>query len=95
MIVTPDTVLRWPQRRFCQHWTQLSGSSTGGRPRVNAEIIALVRKMAAANPLWGCPRHEDGVANWAVRMIRNGAMTLGMMWRQITHGCELSPRGPP
>jgi hypothetical protein len=23
---------------------------------VNAEITALVRKMAAANPLWGAPR---------------------------------------
>jgi putative transposase len=27
-----------------------------GRPSMNAEIIALVRKMAAANPLWGAPR---------------------------------------
>jgi putative transposase len=27
-----------------------------GRPSINAEIIALVRKMAAANPLWGAPR---------------------------------------
>jgi putative transposase len=27
-----------------------------GRPPVNADIIALVRKMAAANPLWGAPR---------------------------------------
>ena len=27
-----------------------------GRPPVNAEITALVRRMAAANPLWGAPR---------------------------------------
>jgi putative transposase len=27
-----------------------------GHPSINAEIIALVRKMAAANPLWGAPR---------------------------------------
>ena len=27
-----------------------------GRPSVDAEIIALVRKMADANPLWGAPR---------------------------------------
>ena len=27
-----------------------------GRPSVSDEIIALVRKMAAANPLWGAPR---------------------------------------
>jgi len=56
MIVSPETVLRWQRRRFRAYWTQLSGRSTGGRPPVDAEIAALVRKMAAANPLWGAPR---------------------------------------
>jgi putative transposase len=56
VIVTPDTVLRWQRRRFREHWAKLSGRPTVGRPPVNAEIIALVRKMAAANPLWGAPR---------------------------------------
>jgi putative transposase len=55
VIVTPDTVLRW-QRRFREHWAKLSGRPTVGRPPVNADIIALVRKIAAANPLWGAPR---------------------------------------
>jgi transposase InsO family protein len=56
VIASPDTVLRWQRRRFREYWTQLSGRSTGGRPPVNAEITALVRKMAAANPLLGAPR---------------------------------------
>jgi putative transposase len=56
VIVTPDTVLRWQRRRFRKYWTQLSGGSTGGRPPVNAEIRALVTRMATANPLWGAPR---------------------------------------
>jgi putative transposase len=56
VIVTPDTVLRWQRRRFLRYWTQLSGGSTGGRPPVNAEIRALVPRMATANPLWGAPR---------------------------------------
>ena len=56
VIVTPDTVLRWQRRRFRKHWTKLSGRPTMGRPSVNAETVALVRKMAAANPLWGAPR---------------------------------------
>src|SRR3989449_2904455 len=38
VIVTADTVLRWQRRRFREHWTQLSGRPTGGRPPVNAEI---------------------------------------------------------
>ena len=56
VIVSPDTVLRWRRRRFREYWAQLSGRSTRGRPCINAEIAALVRKMAAANPLWGAPR---------------------------------------
>src|SRR3989475_1640643 len=50
-IVTPDTVLRWQRRRFCEYWTKLSGRPTGGRPAVHAETKALIARMATANPL--------------------------------------------
>ena len=55
VIVTPDTVLRWQRRRFREYWAKLSARPTGGRPTVNAEIKALVRRMATANPS-GAPR---------------------------------------
>jgi transposase InsO family protein len=56
VIVSPDTILRWQRRRFREYWARLSRRSPGGRPPLNAQIAALVRKMAAANPLWGAPR---------------------------------------
>src|SRR5882724_2700852 len=56
VIVSPNTVLRWQRRRFCEHWTKLSARPIAGRPPVNVEIKALVTRMAAANPLWGAPR---------------------------------------
>ena len=56
VIVTPDTVLRWQRRRFRDYWTRRSGRTTGGRPPINAEIRALIARMATANPLWGAPR---------------------------------------
>src|SRR6516165_1490719 len=56
VIVAPDTVVRWQRRRFRAHWTKLSRRPTGGRPPVNAEINALVTRMAAANPRSGAPR---------------------------------------
>src|SRR5438445_2959896 len=56
VIVSPNTVLRWQRRRFCEHWTKLSAWPIVGRPPVSAEIKALVIRMAAANPLWGAPR---------------------------------------
>jgi len=56
VIVTPETVLRWQRRRFREYWTKLSGRPTGGRPPVNAQIKALIIRLATANPLWGAPR---------------------------------------
>jgi hypothetical protein len=56
VIVAPDTVLRWQRRRFREYWARLSRRPTGGRPPLDAEIAALIRKMAAADPLWGAPR---------------------------------------
>src|SRR3989440_4779204 len=60
VIVAPATVLRWQRRRFRRHWATLSGRRPAGPPPVDAAIKALVRRMTAANPLWGAPRiHGD------------------------------------
>ena len=41
VIVSPTTVLRWQRRRFCEHWTQLSGRPTRGPlARHRAEILS-------------------------------------------------------
>src|SRR5436190_1388964 len=61
LIVAPATVLRWQRRRFREHWTTRSGRPQVGRPPVNAEIVALVRRMAETNPLWGAPRIHGGL----------------------------------
>ena len=83
VIVAPDTVLRWHRRRFREHWATLSGRPPGGRPPVNAEIIALVRKMAAANPLWGAPR------------IHGELLKLGIDVAERTVSRLISNRRPP
>ena len=51
-------------------WAQLSGQSTRGRPCINAEIAALVRKMAAANPFRGCASHPRGTLEARYRCRR-------------------------
>src|SRR4030095_1284887 len=56
VIVAPATVLSWQRRRFRRHWATLSGRPPAGRPPVDAAIKALVRSMAATNPLWGASR---------------------------------------
>jgi putative transposase len=56
VIVRPETVISWQQKRFKRYWWRLSQSKGPGRPRVRSEIRTLISNMAAANPLWGAPR---------------------------------------
>ncbi len=55
MIVQPETVVRWHRQGFKLYWRWKS-RALGGRPRVDPQIQALVRRMSFANPLWGAPR---------------------------------------
>ncbi len=55
-IVDPDTVVRWHRTRFRRYWTKLSHKPRRpGRPRIDADIRKLIRRMAAEND-WGAPR---------------------------------------
>src|SRR5256712_4674069 len=56
VIVAPATVLRWQRHRFAVTGPRSPGPPPAGHPPVDAAIKALVRRMAAANPLWGAPR---------------------------------------
>jgi len=55
LIVQPETVIRWHRRGFRVYWRWRS-RRVGGRPRIDAEIRALIRRMNRENPLWGAPR---------------------------------------
>jgi putative transposase len=56
LIVKPETVLRWHREDFKFFWTRLARRKRAGRPSVNAQVRALIKQMAQANPLWGAPR---------------------------------------
>jgi putative transposase len=51
-IVQPDTLLRWHRDLFRFLWRRKSQ----GTPKVSAETIALIRKLAKENVLWGAER---------------------------------------
>src|SRR6202166_4800627 len=52
IIVQPETVIRWHPRGFRAYWHWRS-LHVGGRPRIDSEIRALIRRMNRKNPLWG------------------------------------------
>src|ERR1700730_13116726 len=54
-IVRPETLVRWHRAGFCLYWRSKS-RSLGGRPQIDADLRALIRRMSGDNPLWGAPR---------------------------------------
>jgi len=51
-IVQPETLLRWHRELFHFYWKRKSQ----GQPKILAETIDLIRKMAVENSLWGAER---------------------------------------
>jgi len=54
-VVRPETLVRWHRAGFRCYWCWKS-RSLGGRPQVDTEPRALIRRMSIENPLWGAPR---------------------------------------
>jgi hypothetical protein len=53
VIVQPETLLRCHRELFHWYWKRKSKTLTH-QPKVAADTIALIRKMARENRLWGC-----------------------------------------
>jgi transposase InsO family protein len=79
-VVGPETIVRWHRSGFRLYWRWKS-RPRGGRPRIPADVLRLIRDMSTANPLWGAPRiHgellklgiEVGQTTVAKYMVRGG-----------------------
>jgi transposase InsO family protein len=89
VLVQPDTVVRWHREWLRRRWTRRSARIRVGRPRTDVAIRTLIRKMAAANPLWGAPRihGELGRVGIAVsertvsRVLRRPRRPPSQTWR--------------
>jgi hypothetical protein len=54
-IMRPETVMRWQRAGFRRYWRWKS-RNLGGRPKIAADLRALIRQMSIENWLWGAPR---------------------------------------
>ena len=54
-IIRPETLVRWHRAGFRCYWRWKS-RPRGGRPLIEADLRALIRRMSVENPLWGAPR---------------------------------------
>jgi len=59
IFVKPDTVIRWHRAGFRLYWRWKSRKQKDGRPKLDPEIRALIRRMSKENSTWGTPRIQD------------------------------------
>src|SRR6202045_43664 len=91
-IIQPETLVRWHRAGFRRYWRWKS-RPLGGRPQIDVELRALIRRMSVDNPLWGAPRihgellklgfevAQSSVAKYVVK--RRGPPSQG--WRTFLH----------
>ncbi len=61
IIRQPETVVRWHQRGFKLSWRWKSRRKSG-RPKIDAKIRVLIRRMSRENPPCGTPRIQSELA---------------------------------
>ncbi len=59
LIVKPDTIVRWHREGFRLYWRWKSRNEPAGRPKINADIRRLIRRMSRENPTWGASRIQS------------------------------------
>jgi transposase InsO family protein len=80
-IMRPETVMRWQRAGFRRYW-RWKWRNPGGRPKIAADLRALIRQMSIENWLWGAPR------------IHGELLKLGFAVAQSTVAKYMATGGP-
>ena len=91
VLVKPATVIGWHRKGFRIYWRWRSRRS--GRSKTSTEIRDLIRRMSAANPLWGAPRIHGELLRLVVdisqatvgRYLPRRPRTPSPTWRSFLH----------
>ncbi len=73
-LVQPATLLRWHRAGFRARWRRQSRPGPG-RPPLPAESVALIRRMAADNPLWGAERLRGELGKLGLAVAKRPVQT--------------------
>ncbi len=74
LVVRPETLLRWHRAGFRSFWTRKSRTGPGCPP-LSTETVALIRRMAGENPLWGAERIRSELQRLGLRVAKRTVQT--------------------
>ena len=74
LLVQPETLLRWHRAGFRALWRHKSRPGPG-RPPLPAETVALIRRLAAENPLWSAERIRGELQKLGIRVAKRTIQT--------------------
>ena len=98
MIVRPETLVRWHRAGFRRYWRWKS-RNLGGRPPIDADLRALIRRMSMENVLWGAPRIRGELLKLGFAVAQSTVARPCRPWSLMTTGApgrlQLSLQRPP
>jgi transposase InsO family protein len=68
-IIQPDTLLRWHRDLFRRYWRYLSRTKRP-EPRLSEETIALIKRLAQENRLWGAERIRGELLKLGIQVCK-------------------------
>ena len=69
LVVKPETILRWHRQGFRLFWKRKSRAA-GTSPRLDADNVALIKRMAIDNRLWGAERIRGELLKLGIRVSK-------------------------
>jgi hypothetical protein len=70
LLIKPETVLRWHREGFRLFWRRVCRSAGPREPRVAPDVVALIRRMAVENRLWGAERIRGELLKLGIRVAK-------------------------